>query len=225
MTAALIALALGAAVLLTLAARERATIRGARRQLLAGVLPLFEEADLTLGGDGFPVLRGRMGDRDLRLELLPDTMTIRRLPQLWLMVTLTAPRRGSASLGALVRPTGNHTEFYALTQRLPERLASPPGLPGEMMLRGSAGAGPLLAALTPALRDLLADGRVKEVLVTPGAARIVWQAGEGERGNYLLLRQCRFDGAAVRPDALIALVDALDALREAMPAPVSEESR
>ena len=55
----------------------------------------------------------------------------------------------------------------------------------------------LLDRMAPTLGAILADPRIKEIAVTPKGLRLVRQAGEGRRGEHLLLRQAVFDDAAV----------------------------
>jgi hypothetical protein len=50
---------------------------------------LLSEPGITIAPDQFPVVTGLIGDgRPVRIELIADTMVTRRLPQLWLKVTL-----------------------------------------------------------------------------------------------------------------------------------------
>ena len=62
------------------------------------------------------------------------------------------------------------------------------------------------------------DPRMKELVITPKGVRLVYQAGQGERADYLVLRQARFtqtkgDAALIRfllnrAMAIAATVDA-----------------
>ena len=117
--------AIGAA-LATLAGRERRALRAARSSILDAVEGQFRSAQLTTDDAGFPRLAGVISGRHLRLDLIPDTMTIRRLPQLWLAVTDVQPlplvNRGVA---ILVRPSG--ADYYSLTERMTHRLDPPAG--------------------------------------------------------------------------------------------------
>ena len=130
--------------------------RGRRSRLLADCLPLFDTAAVTPGGDGFPRLAGTIAGRRVEIEFVPDSMTIRRLPQLWMALTLIDPQPVRAALGVLARPSG--AEFYALTPRLGERLDVPPPFAPEVLLRAS---GPEAAAFLPLVAEpmarLLAD--------------------------------------------------------------------
>jgi len=205
------------AALYVMARRDHDAAMAARARLLDSVVTLFDEAELLIAADGFPFLTGRLPDRrQITIELIPDTMVMRRLPQLWLVVTLSeTTKRARASFGALARPTGS--EFYSRVDELPERIEPPPGLDGSILIRGNAPFGAVDANRAgEALRLLFADKRVKEIMVTPKGVRIVRQASQGERGAHLLLRQVRFPLEAVQPDLVLTAIEEADAMRDAL---------
>ena len=139
-------------------------------------------------------------------------MVIRRLPQLWLSVTLLDTLTDVPSLALLARPAGY--EFYSLTGALTKSLDPPADLPQEILIRGSdARSERLLQHLAAELSASMADPRVKEVAITNRGLRIIAQAGEGRRGEYLLLRQAVFDHAEVPAGDLARLLDHLELLR------------
>jgi hypothetical protein len=208
----------GAVALAWVARRERQAIRVGRSGMLDAVTPLFDKVFLSRGDDGFPSLTGTIGEHCLRLELIPDTLTLRRLPQLWLRLTLLEPLPVSAGFGVLARPSG--AEDYALTPRFQQRLAPPGALPAETLARGgNAGAGLALRAAAPAIAALLKDRRIKEVAATPKGLRVIFQLAEGRRGPHLLLRQCDFVGASLAPADLLRLHDGLIAMAAALGGP------
>ena len=97
-------------------------------------------------------------------------------------------------------------EFYAPADNLPARYNVPEGWPGETLVRGSLGAAPLLARASGTIATILAEPRVKEVLLTPRGIRIVSQLCQGERGAYLLLRENRFPMTQIGPEQLRPLL-------------------
>ena len=211
--------AAGMAGLFGLALREHRAALVARARLLDPLVGHFAQARITVATDGFPTLTARLPDRrELFVELVPDTLVVRRLPQLWLCVTLRERfDRPRASLGALARPTG--AEFYSQVLNFPERLDGLPGVDGEILLRGDR---PIAAAARErvgvAVATAFADRRIKEVAATPRGVRVVRQADEGERGAHLLLRQIRFVQPDLGPDAVAAAIDAADLLRDSLDA-------
>jgi len=217
LTATLIGLGIAGAVGL-FTAREHRQVRSARQSLLDRCATALDRPEIRHGGDGFPKLVGDCHGRRVIAELLPDTMVIRRLPQLWLSVTLLDALDELPSLAVLVRPAGY--EFYSLTNRLGCALDTPAALPSEILVRGSdVRAERLLQQLTPHLAASLADPRVKEIAITSKGLRSIVQAGEGRRGEHLLLRQAVFDDAAVPAREFAARLEELEALRSAIDGP------
>jgi len=211
MSVSLLIAAAGAAAVSYIAVRDHRAAMAARHGLLDDCVPALDRSVLTHGGDGFPLITGSHRERGVQVQLLLDTMTMRRLPQLWLSVTLLDRHPGLAGLGILVRHCG--TEFYALTSHFEDRLDAPHGFPAESLVRGDPGARPLLAGLAPLLADILKDPRVKEIAITERGMRIVRQAAEGKRGEHLLLRQSVFEKAHVSRTELADLLDKLHLMR------------
>lgn len=178
------------------AMREHRALRAARRDLLSNCLPLVESGSIGCGVAEFPRLSGTYRGRRVAAELMPDTMTVRRLPQLWLSLTLLDSVPVVGGFAVLVRPSGN--DFYSLTETFPVTLDPPRDLPWEVLVRGaSLDDQQLVDDLAPVMGSILADPKVKELAVTPRGVRIVRQASEGRRGEHLLLRQAVFDEANV----------------------------
>ncbi len=218
MTGALFALFVvaGLGTLYAMARRDHLREADRRARLLDRVAALLPQASTTIRRDGFPALAGRLADgRAVTIELIPDTLVHRRLPELWLIVTIEeeAPLRGP-SIGGLSRPTG--AEFYALVPALPRLLEMPEGVETSLLLRCSNDfIGPAAERLGRAVIRLFDDREIKEIVSTPRFTRIVRQASEGERGAHLLLRQSRFAIVEVPPELVTRAVAEADLLREA----------
>ena len=212
---------LGVCGLWMLAARERRGVSRQRAGLFDEVAEEWENCRVGRGRDGFPTLSARLSDgRPIDLELVPDTLQFRRLPQLWLKVTIREEiPRPWPRIGALARPTG--AEFYSLTARFPERLLPPSGTTDALLIRGDrrtqeASVRRICAVFTA----LFEDPGLKEAAITPRGVRIVRQAAEGDRGAHLLLRQVHFPLRSIAPDLVRrAIADA--ALLRAAQAPVA----
>lgn len=185
-----------AAVLANIAIRDHRRAVSARRGLLDQCLGVLDDEQWSASGDGFPMLEGRANGQFVRAALIPDTMVMRRLPQLWLSVTVLEAQPGSPSLSVLARHMGN--EFYAATLDLPRRVEPPAGLPFDVLIRGDgARAADLCRRLAPAFAKILEDARVKEIALTEKGVRIIRQVAEGSRGEHLLLRQAVFGDAPI----------------------------
>jgi hypothetical protein len=194
----------------------RAAIRGHREAmqqrgcLLDEAHGLLSEPGISMAPDEFPIVTGRIGDgRRVRLELIADTMVTRRLPQLWLKVTLIeSEMRDWPSLGALARPTGS--EYYSVVHGFSEWM-TPPEIGMSMLMRGDGRATVEQAAIAGRHFQLLfGDHKIKEAVITSKATRLVYQASQGERAAHMFLRQARFSLETV-PAATIAKAIALAA--------------
>lgn len=202
---------LSAAVVAAVGWREHRQLRLSRRSLLDTCADVLDDGRIEHGADDFPRLTGHWHRRLIRAELVPDTMTIRRLPQLWLSLTVIESLPIASALAILVRPSGN--DFYSLTNELDHTLEPPLEVPWEVLARGSSErAQQLLDSLAGPIGRILSDPRVKEIGITRKGLRLVWQASEGRRGEHLILRQAIFDDAAVSRGDFEQLMEVLDRL-------------
>ncbi len=185
--------------------RDHSELLAVRGHMLDACAGLLADAKIAVGPDSFPTLTGRLDDgRKARVELIADTLVTRRLPQLWLRLTVVdkTPRR-TFSIGALARATG--AEFYSIVAELPDRIAMASELP--LMVRGKQVTRRIEQLSGAALNRLFADPQLKEAAVTPVGVRIVRQASQGDRASHLLLRQVRFAGGFVPRDALASAIE------------------
>lgn len=187
-----------------------------RSGLLDGAAGLLSNPSITIGPDGFPVLSGCVSDgRQVRIEIIADTLVPRRLPQLWLKVTVHEPSPSPRpSLGVLARPTG--AEFYSLVPGLPEWVAPPFEAEIPLLMRGRGANARDVERMGAAFRSLFTDVTLKEATITPGGVRIVRQIAQGDRGAHMLYRQIRFPVDAVRPALVRKALQDAELLRSAM---------
>ena len=188
-------------ILPLLYARDSVRERRLRGGWFAEVLPLLDSYRVTQEGNGWPVLTGRYRGQEVRLEPVLDDMAWRKLPSLWLKVTVLAPNPQRGTLGFLVRARGG--EFYSPTAEMKHRLPLPSGWPTDAMLCTDD------MKATPLELDMSAfqDPRMKELVITPKGVRLVYQAAQGNRAEYLVLRQARFVERHADPALVRALLD------------------
>lgn len=187
-----------------------------RRGLLDEAARLFPDARMSFAPDHFPILVSSLDDgRQARIELLADTMVTRRLPQLWLRVTLReVSERNSPEIGALARPTG--AEYYSLVHDLPEWMA-PPEMETSLLMRGDGRASVWqIERAVATFRNLFSDPAFKEAIISPRGTRVIRQAAQGERAAHLFLRQIRFDVATIPPDLVSKAIAEAESLSEAL---------
>jgi hypothetical protein len=207
-TAILALVVFGAVVLALKARRDHREILALRSGMLDDCARLLSRPKISIGPDSFPALTGELEDgRTARVDLIADTLVTRRLPQLWLRLTVIdeTPRR-DFSIGALARATG--AEFYSIVANLPERVALTSQLP--IVARGANIPDRVERNCAMVLERLFSDAQLKEAVAKPGGLRIVRQTSQGDRASHLVLRQVRFGISVVPAEILrLAIDDAL----------------
>lgn len=191
--------------------RDHREAMAARHGLLDEAEGALTDAERKIGPDHYPVVTGRIGDgRPVKIELVADNLITRRLPQLWLRLTLYDAAPDRPTIGALARPTGG--EYYALVHDMPQWM-EPPKTATSMLVRGDG-------AATAWQRErvlghfgaLLVDPRVKEAVISRNGVRVTLQAAQGERAAHLFLRQSRFAIPSVPAETILRAVAMADAL-------------
>jgi hypothetical protein len=186
------ALLLAAFTLPWLYRRDARRQRQQRAALFAQCLELFQTYRVTQQGADYPTLEGTYRGLRVRLEPILDTVAWRKIPSLWLKVTVFAPNPQAGVLDFLVRPQG--AEFYSPSETLPEQLRIPQGWPQHAILCTDDRARmPAVELITPHMA-VFEDPKMKELLITPKGVRLVWQIWQAERAEYLVLRQAKFSG-------------------------------
>lgn len=207
----LIVLALAfVAVLWWMYRRDRARTKAARAAFFAGCLDLFESCRVTQDDVDMPMLEGCYRGCAFRVEPIIDQINLRKLPSLWLLVTLRAPGPYRGILDFLVRP--QNTEFYSPSAHLPVSVEPPAGWSAHASLRTDRPEDMPPAEVIGRHICFFDDVRAKEMLVTPRGVRLVYQANQARRSHYLVLRQAEFEELALAPDLLRDLMDRAIAL-------------
>ena len=196
----------GALALAWLQQRRQSTTRAARGRLLDACAGLVEAPRRSANPAGFDRVDGGYRGYAVRLELEEDVSGLRKLPSLWLHLSLAGHAlRGRPTLDILARP--RNTEFYSPSGEWDMRVSPRPGWPEDALYR-TAGTAPDVAAIDGDVRRLFADGRMKELVVTPRRVRLTYQAKEARRGDYQLLRAAVFDDEPLPVETVSALLRA-----------------
>ncbi len=209
----LVAAGLGAGAVL-LAARTRREAAARARQRLAyfdDCAPLFARARKGRGPAGFPRLGGVFRGIEADLQVMPDTLTYRKLPALWVMVTLLAPLPLRATLNVMIRPTG--IEPFSNFGTLPDQIDPPPGFPADCAIRTDAPDALLPEAALQPFLCLFDDPRVKELVISPKGLRITFLAEEAHRGRYLIFRDAEMGRTPLGSARVLPFLDQLVGLR------------
>ncbi len=209
--AALLALGTGVGVAGYLR-RERRGREARRAAYLSDCARLFQETVLATAPTGFARLSGRH-DGDLwDIQVVPDTLTLRKLPALWVLVSLPQALPITGTVDLMLRPTG--VETFSNFGQLPVQIAVPPGFPPDCAIRTDA---PGWVPGAGALREVLGavDGdRLKEVLITPKGVRLVFLAEEADRGRYLIFRDSEMGRQALSPARVLPFMAAAQRVRD-----------
>jgi hypothetical protein len=204
--------AAGTIVLAIMHRRNRAAVRSRRAALFAPAYDLFSAYRVTQHGVDYPVLSGQYRGRSFHVDAIVDTLTFRKLPVLWLRVSLLAPLPGASTLDILVR--SQNTEFYSPASDLPHTLPRLPGWPLDALVRTDD------PQHTPDLSTVdrhiavFARPATKELLITAKGVRLVHMLDQARRAEYLVLRQAQFVHAFMDREILKDLMDRTIALHE-----------
>lgn len=210
---AVLALVAGAVVVFALR-REQALRAMRRARFLSAVEGLFSGVQQRLQPSGFPRLGGVHEGVTFDIQVVPDTLSLRKLPALWVIVSVPDPLPTGATVDLMLRPTGMET--FTNFNRLPVQVPVPAGFPHDCAIRTDApGAVPHEAALRAVLAVVEVD-RLKEVLVTPKGVRLVFLAEEAHRGRYLIYRDAEMGRIPLAPARLAPFLAAATELRDAV---------
>ena len=202
-------LALGGAWFVQSRAQQRlAAIRHSRLDACASLL---DNARIIHRGPDFPLLFGTRHGIEIQVSLTVDTLPVRKLPSLWLMVSLVDDIPVTGKLDLLMRGTGSEgfTNFHRLRHTPLIQNEMPEGVVARTDDPGIDWA---LDALSPHL-DFFQDLRAKELIISPTGLRLTRHIADSTRANYLVYRQARFDIDPVDPVLVGAMIDRLMAMR------------
>lgn len=212
---AMAALAVVLGATLALLAWQAARAGRARRAARAAYLDLcgrvFTAHVTKIAATGLPRVSGDFGEHVFDIQVAADTLNFRKLPALWVLVTLPAPLPVRATFDMMLRPAG--VEAFSAFASLPDQIEPPAGFPLDCAIRTDDPAG--LPAETVLRRHLalFASERVKELVISPKGLRIVWLAEEARRGPYLFFRDAEMGCDPLPAETLRPLLEALLALR------------
>ena len=195
------------------ASRKRA--EAARETDTANVrATIADAADVSDGTAGVATWAGSWNGQRAQVRTIVDTLATRKLPTRWLSVSITEPVSVPATFDMMMRP-GSATTFSNF-DHLPHTLPKTTALPAEAVLRADRKGVAFPQDLIAAHAGIFAEGRAKELLITPKGVRIVWLLAEAERARYGVFRQAAFGDAAIDPALIEKLLEATSSLRAAI---------
>lgn len=191
----------------------------ARAGYLDACLPLFAAPLKGVADTGLARVSGTYRGQMFDVQVVLDSLSLRKLPCLWLLITLVERLPVAGTFDVMLRATG--VETFSKFGDLPDQIAVPTGFPVGCSIRTDAADLPSAAVIGRYMAALDA-ARLKEVVVAEAGVRVVWLAEEADRGRYLLFRDAEMGAEALQPEVLVALMDGLcglwrDVMADAQP--------
>jgi hypothetical protein len=175
-----------------------------RRDAAAPAAEVLTDMVVDQDGIGYPTIRGRYAGREVKLELIVDTLTMRQLPRLWLAATVRCELPLRNPVDIVLRPVS--TDVVSPGARFAWERPRPSAWPEHMRIATpQPGPIPELDELD-VLTDLVCDERTKSVLVAPGGVRVVTELARGDVGRYRVMRRAVFS-VVLDPHRLRSLLD------------------
>ncbi len=175
---------------------------------------MADAVDVCDGTVGVTTWAGTWNGQRAQARTIIDTLATRKLPARWLSVTITEPVAVPATFDMMMRP-GSATTFSNF-DHLPHTLPKTTALPAEAVVRSDRRGVAFPQDLIAAHAGIFAEGRAKELLITPKGVRIVWLLAEAERARYGVFRQAAFGDVRLDPALIERLLEAASTLREAI---------
>ena len=191
---------------------ETARRRVDRAACLNPLLPLLADPRMRLEPSGLPRLAGRLAGHTVDVQVVSDALAFRKLPALWLLVTLTEPQPLAGETRIMMRPSG--LEPFSIFDKLPAETAPPPGFPPHCVVRTTARDHLPPAHIMAALARLLEDPALKEIVLSPAGLRLVRLVEEAPKGAYLLFRESDLGRSPVSAAMVQPMLDTLHELAQ-----------
>ena len=184
-----------------------------RSLLLDDCISLLQNSKLEKSGSGFPRLTGTYADSIVTLELILDTLAVRKVPPLWLTVEIESKRQIKGSLDVMVRPQNN--EFYSPAWQWESTLKTPENWPKHSIIKyqSEPASIDILSRYVPAM---FIDEHMKELLVLPKKLRITYLAKQAARSEYMVLRNALFDATPIDKIQVEQLIQKAIEIRQAL---------
>ncbi len=184
---------------------HRESVRRERHGVFDHCLEFIESYNISQDDIDFPTLVGSYRGYRICLQAVADHVGFRKMPQLWLLLTVYEENPWRGIIDFIVRP--QNIEFFSPWEQLPVILKPPVHWPQFSALRSDDTAGMPPLSLIESYIDLFEDVKMKELLITPKGVRFVYQANQARRTEYLVLRSLRFDEPCISGETIRRLLD------------------
>jgi hypothetical protein len=208
MAATVICIALAVVAVGVLIGVQRAhaqRVAAERRALLAVALPLFADATISQHGIGYPTLSGTDRGHRVAIQLVVDSLTLRRLPRLWLVVSVFRPTGLAGPVDILCEP--QVPAMVTPAERFRNVHPAPADWPDDVRVATPGPEMPDLQPFEPAVA-VLSEPETKGILAGPGGVRVVQELARGDLGHWRAVRRVKFDVEAPSRARVARLLDA-----------------
>ena len=189
-----------------------------RSHLLDDCIDLLQSSKLEKTGSDFPRLTGIYAGSLVTLELILDTLAVRKVPPLWLTVEIDGKHQIKGSLDVVIRPQNN--EFYSPAWQWEGNLKTPENWPKHSIIKyqqdqflQKPASIDVLSRYVPAM---FTDEHMKELLVLPSKLRITYLAKQATRSEYMVLRNALFDATPIDKIQVEQLIQKAIEIRQAL---------
>ena len=193
--------------------QDRAKTMHDKLHMFDECVSLLQAPQLSAKGLDFPKLHGQYVGFDVSLELVADTLAVRKVPPLWLLVTIKGHNEIKGCLDIIVRPQNN--EFYSPAWQWAGHLQTPDNWPAHSMIKYQDEPADV-AILNKFVPVLFNDEKTKELLVMPRLLRITYMAKQAERGEYMLMRNSIFDAMPIEKTLVQSIITNAINIRRAL---------
>lgn len=170
---------------------------GWRAGLLRSCESLLSQTSHEVDPAGWPLLHGWFEGHPATVRVLMDDVAYRKLPVLWLMVTVREPLPSASACSAMARPQG--TEYWSRHESFSVRSPTPPGWPKDVQVRGEH-RDSLPAAAAASGGEFFCTAGAKELALSARGVRLTAMAMEARRPEYLVIRSPKFESDEVHAD-------------------------
>lgn len=192
--------------------RHRQKVKARRAGMFAECQSLLSDVNITQDDVNFPVLTGNYQGFSVKLEPIADHVGYRKLPSLWLLMTVKADIPYQGIFDFLVRP--QNIEFFSPNEHLEYQLKPPEHWPQYASLKTDNIEEMPPIELVDKHIALFEDDKTKELLITQKGVRIVYQANQANQSTYRTLRSLAFDDLSLNPERISHLLNTAIAIHQ-----------
>ena len=191
---------------------KRAAAELARNDFRAVIKTILQNvSDEPTDTAGVDSWRGFWKSEQVQVRTIVDTLATRKLPTLWLSITVNERVNIDATFNMMARP--NSVTTFSNFELLPHTVQTPAGFPDYAVVRTDNNEAALPLEIIRAHLGIFGNSKTKELLITPNGVRIVVLAAEADRARYGVFRQADFSGFQLDPAQIEELVSACSSLR------------